>query len=265
MVTNAGNPRRDARAAAKRLDPALGPRLPTVQDPSSATVAAIEDPKALRERHPPSGRERHGADNAAIDTDGPADVDRDLVLDRTREADAATRVTQPNRGVLNITPQRAGLAELPDLGQSRLEAGIEAAHLGLPTLERRRMVAALTRRGVPGAALEELVERPIEIPQGLLLACLGDAGEPIELSTQKRLLTALNRVAPPRPHMATALPSPDRTPRALSGGIGSAVKSGSNAGRFALFAICALSLNDEHGRARFCPGLKAGASARDSR
>jgi hypothetical protein len=306
ILTNAGDLSRFTRDATKLLDPALGSRLTTGQDPLSARLVAIEDLTALRDRHPLLGRERQGVDNAAIDTDCGADVDRDLVLDRTRDADVPTRVTQRNRGVLNVTPRRAGLADPDpaDLGRSHLgPPGIEAAPLDLPPLEPKRIVAALTtRRGVLGAVLEEVVERRIEIR--LLLACLGDGSDPIELSPQDRQLSALSRIAEPRPGMAMVLPPPDRalfegeiidlaaddcerpelpillgcrrelvaqaaiknqSVSTLSGCIGSGVKNESDAGTLDSFAVCAPSLNNKQGRARFLPGLKTGACARDSR
>jgi hypothetical protein len=155
---------------------------------------------------------------------------------------------------------------------------------------------------VLGAVLEEVVERRIEIPQSLLLACLGDGSDPIELSPQDPQLSALSRIAEPRPGMAMGLPPPDRAlfegeiidlaaddcerpglpvllgcrrelvaqaaiknHSVLSGCIGSGVKNESDAGTFDSFAVCAPSLNNKQGRARFLPGLKTGACARDSR
>ena len=53
---------------------------------------------------------------------------------------------------------------------------------GCAVIQRRRMS---TPRGVLGAALEEVRERPIEIPQDLLLAGLGDGRDPIERGPHK--------------------------------------------------------------------------------
>jgi len=49
----------------------------------------------------------------------------------------------------------------------------------------------------------------------------------------------------------------------LSGCIGSGVKSDFGHGTFGLLTMCTQSLNDKQGSARFLPGLKTGASARD--
>jgi hypothetical protein len=67
------------------------------------------------------------------------------------------------------------------------------------------MTALLTPRGRPGAALEEVLERPIEVPQDLLLAVLGDGRDPIERGAQDRQLTALSRIAQPQARMAMEL------------------------------------------------------------
>jgi hypothetical protein len=62
----------------KLPDLTVGPTFTTGQDPLSAPLAAIENLEAPRDGHPLSGGERQGVDNAAIDTDCPADVDRGL-------------------------------------------------------------------------------------------------------------------------------------------------------------------------------------------
>ena len=131
---------------------------------------------------------RASVHSAAIDRECRPDADRDLVLDRRREADVPSRLIGPNRDVLNLRPQRAGL---------------DPSHLGR------------SHRGPPG----------IEVPH----------------------LDALKPIGTP------------------SGCIGSCVKSESEAGTLGSPAVCTHSLNDTQAKARFLPGLKTEASARDSR
>jgi hypothetical protein len=140
-------------------------------------------------------------------------------------------------------------------------------------------------------AHEEVLERPIEMLQDVLLASAGDCGDLIKRGPHDRQLMAWSPTDQPPPSDRARFADetidasePPEQPGLLGcrrelvaraamenhsswhavGCIGSGVRSDADVGRFG-FALCALRLNDKQGRARFLSGLKTGASARDLR
>jgi hypothetical protein len=141
---------------------------------------------------------------------------------------------------------------------------------------------------------QEVLERPIEIMQDLLLGSAGEGSDLIERGPQNRQLTAWSPIVqPPPPDRAqfageiigeaadaseppeqpvlprcrrqlvaqAAMENHSRWPAVRLDRIG--CQTDSDAARFGSFALCALRRNDKQGRARFLSGLKTGASARD--
>jgi putative transposase len=206
VLADAGGLCRNLRNTAQRLPPSIGTAFLSSKNFLRFPLAPIQQDEVRRQGQQFAIGQRQRVRDAAINANAGKFGRGSLVLVFAGEGDmpaegvgAYGRVQHPANALARVAefhPTNLGEADTAPLA-------VEAFNLNFTALKPEIVVQALfTGSRVFGTAGEEIGESPIQIAKGLLLACLRDGGDEIELGTQRRQFTRLRNVIQLLPRLA---------------------------------------------------------------
>lgn len=201
VASNAGAPRRESSCVMDSPYPTLRAFLAPRHNALCGAVATFDGFEACRDRQHLTGGQRERSGDAAIYADSRPGVYRRGVFNFAGEGYVPAERIGSDGDITKPAAHRARVAKFYPTDFRKSSGGpfaIEFLNVDLASGEAESIIdALLTRRRITPAPGKEVVERLVKIAQRLLLASLGDGGDPIVFGAKCCQVSGLLDVADP--------------------------------------------------------------------